>query len=171
MPNSEIETNDIIEIVKNYKYDDLDNLKLCISEMKKRGKDLNQKYLNDIVKYYNISNVSELSNIDLLSTDIDITSFRLKKKYFFIGKITIIFWLIVFYILNTLYPNIISFKTPNNMLYPLYFSYIVSVGLFKSNYKKYFKKYNAILFCFLLVFTINLIQLLIGQFVFKQFFN
>ena len=49
MPNSEIETNDIIEIVKNYKYDDLDNLKLCISEMKKRGKDLNQKYLFRII--------------------------------------------------------------------------------------------------------------------------
>jgi hypothetical protein len=169
--NSEIESKELSEIIKNYKYDDLNNLKICISEMKIRGKDLNQKYLNEIVKYYNVSNISELTNNDLESSNIDIVSYKLKKRYFFIGKSTIIFWLITFYILNTIYPNVISFKSPNNMLYPLYFSYIVSIGFFKSDYKKYYKKYNAILLCFLLVLIINIIQLLIGQLVFKQFFN
>ena len=56
MTNTEIETTKIIDLIKIYQYDNLNNVKLCIIEMNKRGKTLNDSYITKISKHFSLIN-------------------------------------------------------------------------------------------------------------------
>ncbi len=173
--NSEIKEEVLNEIVKNYKYEEIENLKLCIIEMKKRGKSLNQNYLNQISKYFKVENSEKLYSVENLSTLIDTTSSTKKKSYYLKFKISTISLIIINYVLNIfLAENQSEIQSETRrLIIGGYIGYQILNYFLKSNYSKVKDKYNPFVYAlglFLIIVLIQTILMLIFTFFWSKYF-
>jgi hypothetical protein len=173
--NSEIKEEVLNEIVKNYKYEEIENLKLCIIEMKKRGKSLNQNYLNQISKYFKVENSEMLYSVENLSTTIDTISSTKKKSYYLKFKISTILLIITNYIVNIfLAENQSEIQSDTRrLIIGGYIGYQITNYFLKSNYSKVKDKYNPFVYAiglFLIIMLIQTILFLIFTFFSGKYF-
>jgi hypothetical protein len=156
--NSYISERIINKIIINYKNEDLDNIKRCLIEMKKRNKNLNENFTNLISEHFKLKSVDELYIIENKEDKIIIKQYLLKT---FVKETRII--LFISYFLTTFIFSII-FEITNKLLKIDYrffiLDFIILALLAEGLSEKYINRFTGYQFGFILV-SLNFILVLI----------